>query len=380
MGWQQVSNSPVAFVNPDPSGLAAQWPSGDAVLVVGETQASVPALYNFVFERATTGALPFASAWLVRGTSPNIDDYSEADLSRYAGVILLGYQYHDQGTAWSRLDSYVRAGGHLFVETGWQYVDPDWDAGTAPSVLPVASLRWSALDPSAAVQVDGAPDQQFGPFTYGSGGWGASSAPAVRQGATELVRVGGRVVAARWDVGKGRVLWSGMNLMAHDATSGSPREDIFLADQLAWVFAQGSGRSPQISIQPTWTGSDRASLALAPSAGPSLVLFKESLFPGWSATLVTPNGSSTVDLVGSEMDFMLADLATVPSGSQLVFTYGPTTAVYLSWAVSAISLVAMLTWMLRPLWWRRIWSPGARLVVGTRNRALSRVAWNEDEG
>ncbi|MFI5091657.1 MAG: hypothetical protein ACHP7P_16580, partial [Terriglobales bacterium] len=139
MGWQQVSNSPVAFVNPDPSGLAAQWPSGDAVLVVGETQASVPALYNFVFERATTGALPFASAWLVRGKSPNIDDYSDAELSRYAGVILLGYQYHDQGTAWSRLDRYVRAGGHLFVETGWQYVDPDWDAGTAPSWLPVAS-------------------------------------------------------------------------------------------------------------------------------------------------------------------------------------------------------------------------------------------------
>ena len=380
MGWQQVSSNPLAFVNPDPSGLAAQWSSGNAVLVVGETQASVPALYNFVFERATAGALPFASAWLVRGTSPNIDDYSEADLSRYSGVILLGYQYHDQGAAWSRMDRYVRAGGHAFVETGWQYVDPDWDAGTAPSVLPVASLRWSALDPSAPVAVDGATDQQFGPFTYGSGGWGASSALAARQGATELVRVGDRVVAARWDVGKGRVVWSGMNLMAHDATSGSVDEDRFLADQLGWLFTPAAGSSPQVAIQPSWTGSDRVSLALEPSASPSLVLFKESLFPGWTARLVTPNGSSNVDLVGSEMDFMLADLGSVPPGSALVFTYGPTPAVYLSWAVSAVSFVAMLIWMLRPRWWRRVWGPGARWLVGTRGRATSRFGWNEDDG
>src|SRR4029077_18333349 len=165
-------------------------------------------------------------------------------------------------------------------------------------------LHWSALDPSAPVQVDGASGQQFGSFSYGSGGWGASSAPSARQGATELVRVGDRVVAARWDVGRGRVLWSGMNLMAHDATSGSAGEDVFLANQFAWLFARSGPASSQLSIQPTWTGSDQVSLALEPSAGPSLVLFKESLFPGWTARLVTPNGSSRVELAGSEMDFM----------------------------------------------------------------------------
>jgi hypothetical protein len=380
MGWQKVSSSPIAFVNPDPTGLAAQWSSGNAVLVVGKTQASVPALYNFVFERATTGALPFASAWLVRGASPNIDDYTDADLSRYAGVILLGYQYHDQGAAWTRLDRYVKTGGHLFVETGWQYVDPDWDAGTAPSVLPVASLRWSALDPLAPVQVDGATDQHFGPFTYGSGGWGASSAPSVRQGATELVRVGDRVVAARWDVGRGRVLWSGMNLMAHDATSGSADEGRFLADQLGWLFAPPAGATSQVSLQPSWNGSDQVSLALEPSTGPSLVLLKESLFPGWTARLVTPNGSSSVDLVGSEMDFMLANLGSVPQGSTLVFTYGPTIAVYLSWALSVVSLVMMLTWALLPRWFRRLTSPGARLLAGMRDRASARFNWSDDDG
>jgi hypothetical protein len=373
MGWTKVSQRPLAFVNPQPSGLAAQWQSGTAVLVVGKTQASVPALYNFVFKRASTGALPFASAWLVRGTSPNIDDYPDAELSRYSGVILLGYQYHDQATAWTRLDRYVRAGGHLFIETGWQYVDPDWDLGKAPTILPVGSARWSVLDPSAAVQIDGAADPQFGRFVYGSGGWSAGAAASVRPGATELVRVGDRVVAARWEAGRGRVMWSGMNLMAHDATSGSADEDRFLAAQFAWLFEPAASAGPQVPIQPEWNGSDQVTLALQPSTGPTLILLKESLFPGWSARLVTQSGSTDVDLVGSEMDFMLAKVGSVPPGSTLVFTFGPTIGVYVSWAIATATLGAMLTWLVRPRWF-------LRLNQGIRERVSARFGWSEEEG
>jgi hypothetical protein len=171
-----------------------------------------------------------------------------------------------------------------------------------------------------------------------------------------------------------------MNLMAHEATSGSADEDRFLADQLGWLFSPAGAASPQVSLQPSWNGSDQASLALQPSAGPSLVLFKESLFPGWTARLVTPDGSSSVDLVGSEMDFMLANLGSVPPGSTLVFTYGPTTAVYLSWALSLLSLAMMLTWALRPRWFGRMSSPGGRLLAGMRDRAGARFDWSEDEG
>jgi hypothetical protein len=353
MGWVQVSNDPLAFVNPRPSGLAAQWPAGTSVLVVGKTQASVPALYNFVFERATAGVLPFSSAWLVRGTSPKIDDYSDAELSRYSGIVLLGYQYTDQSTAWSRLDRYVRGGGNLFVETGWQYVDPDWNMGSAPPALPVPSVRWGNLDPTAAVVVEGSVDSQFGRFVYGSGGWGASSAGALRPGATELVKAGDRVVAARWQLGKGRVVWSGMNLLAHDASSGSTNENQFVASQFAWLFAPAVGAMPQVPIPPVWDGGDQVSLSLQQSSGPSLVLLKESLFPGWSARLVTPSGTQQVQLVGSEMDFMLATLGPVPSGSKLVFTYGPTALEIGSWWVSLGVLLAIIVWVARPALYSR---------------------------
>ncbi len=384
MGWQEVSTDPIAFSNPQPSGLAAQWDRGAAVLVIGGTQASVPALYNFVFERATSGLLPFASAWLVRGTSPYIDDYTPAELSRFAGVIVLGYQYHDQSTAWSYLDQFARGGGHLFVETGWQYVDPDWDIGAAPSALPVPSLHWGALDPSARVTVDGTRDSQFGQLTYAGGGWGASSASAARQDATELVKVGDRVVVARWQLGKGRVLWSGMNLLAHDASNGTADENQFVASQLAWLFPSATS---QVSIQPSWNGDSQASLNLQESAGPTLVLFKESLFPGWSARLVTPSGSRDVPLVGSEMDFMLAMLDSVPAGSTLVFSYGPTTLEQVSWGISVLWVIALLVWLVRPglyAGWGRVLRAGAGAMrsrmVGSLSERAGRWGAAEEEG
>jgi hypothetical protein len=377
LGWIQVSAQPLAFVDPHPSGLAAQWAGGTAVLVVGQTQTGVPSLYNFVFERATAGLLPFASAWLVRGPSPDIDDYSDAELSHYSGVVLLGYRYHDQGTAWSRLDRYVRGGGHLFVETGWQYVDPDWNVGSAPATLPVNSVRWGSLDPSASTTVDGTADAQFGRFVYGTGGWGASSAGSVRPGATELVKVGDRVVVARWQLGAGRVVWSGMNLLAHDASSGSNDEDQFVSAQLSWLFAPAGGAGAQVAIPPIWDGGEHLSLALNESSGPSLVLLKESLFPGWSARLVTPSGSEPVGLVGSEMDFMLATLGPVPAGSKLVFTYGPTPTEVVSWFLAGAFLIALLLWVIRPA----VYARGARAAGAARRRMTSRLAdrFAEDE-
>jgi len=138
MGWTQVSAHPLAFVNPQPSGLAAQWPGGTGVLVVGATQDSTPELYNSVFKEATQGILPFGSEWLVRGTSPYIDDYTDQQLRQYRGIFLLGYRYHDQATAWSRLNAYVRGGGRLYVETGWQYVRPRLERRASAGFAPCA--------------------------------------------------------------------------------------------------------------------------------------------------------------------------------------------------------------------------------------------------
>ncbi len=350
LGWAQTSSAPLIFVNPAPSGLASEWPAGVAALVIGSDQQSASHPYNDIFERATTGLIPSSEAWLVRGRTPYVDEYSAAELARFPALVLVGYRYHDQAKAWGLLDSYVRAGGALYVETGWQYVDPDWDLGSpAPRVLPVGELRWGALDPAARVVVDGSAKPTWGSMSYQGGGWGASSAGTgqLRSGAQALVSVGGRVVVASEQLGRGRVVWSGMNLIAHDAAAQSATEDAFVTGLFAWLFSPTTAPGDAAL---TWTSDETAQVQLAAARGATWVMLKESYAPGWSAELTWPGGSRSVPLLDGELDFLVARLDSVPAGSTLTFTYGPTLVGVAGSVVSALGLLLMVIWVVRPRW------------------------------
>ncbi len=373
LGWHQTSSNPMVYAPASPSGLAAQRSGvGRSVLVVGQLSAAPSHPYNDVFERAAQGMIPFSSGWLVRSRSPFVDDYSDAELSGYSALVLLGYQYHDGAAAWQRLDHFVRNGGRLFVETGWQYADPDWNAVAGHSVLPVGSLSWGQLDPLAPVLVEGAPDSHFGVFSYQGAGWSASSATAVRSGAEPLVQVGGRVVAARWTVGTGRVVWSGINLIAHAEAAKSDDESAFLARQFAWLLESPSPAATQVNQAiPNWVGNDEAEIPLVASPAPTSVLFKESIAPGWSAELRWPGGTRAVSVEAAEMDFMLVRLPSVPDGSVLVFRYGPTLQIYAWWALSALSLLLLVIWVATPRPYRWSWDRVTGFAARMRDRVRS---------
>jgi hypothetical protein len=362
LGWNKTSDQPLAYQDPSPSGLAAEWPGGNAVLVIGASQTSPADVYNAVFERsATAGLIPFARGWLVRGPSPYVDNYSAAELARYGTIVLWGYRYHSHDSAWGLLGRWVRAGGRLFVETGWQYVDPDWAGGATQDLVPVSSTGWGALDSSAAVIVGSGSsarqDPTFGSLKYQAGGWGASSAPisALRQGAEAVVMVGDRVAVARTTFGSGRVLWSGMNILAHATASGSASEDEMIRDQFDWLLPPSAAPSSEAapseasSLTPVWSGNEAVTIPLSASIGPALVLFKESEFPGWSADLVAADGSrQPVVIVDSEYDYMLIRLDSIPTGSRLEFAYRPPASEVAAWVASAITLILILVWLARP--------------------------------
>ncbi len=377
LGWKRISSAPLIYVPPHPSGLAAEWPSATTVLVVGGIPETLSHPYNDVFEQATQGMIPFSDGWLVRGGSPYIDDYSLAELSRYHALVLYGYRYHDAQRAWNLLDQFVSRGGSLYVETGWQYHDPDWNAASGPAVLPVDGLHWDALDPKPQVMVAGQADPNWGPMRYRDTGWGASSAASVRPGADSLVSVAGRVVVARWTRGGGRVLWSGMNLMAHAQSNPSSDEATFLADQWSWLLGQPAD-PPQQSVDPRWVSNDEVTLPLTEATGPVSILFKESAAPGWSAELQWPGGSKKVRIDAAEMDYMLVQLDSVPADAQLVFRYGPTIRTMAWWTISLVTLGLLLLWLLRPELALAARGQAQRFGMMAVHRLRTRLRWDEE--
>jgi hypothetical protein len=381
MGWSKTSDQPLVYQDPSPSGLAAEWPGGNAVLVIGASQTSSAEVYNAVFERsAASGTVPFARGWLVRGTSPYVDDYSSSDLAKYRTIVLWGYRYRAHDAAWGALSQWVRAGGRLFVETGWQFVDPDWAGGTLPGVLPVASAAWGQLNPTVGAVVGAGASAQtdptFGDLHYQGGGWGASSSAVsdLRQGAEPVVTVGGRVVVARATMGLGRVLWSGMNLLAHSTGTGSASEEAMIRSQFDWLLPESTPSATSASpaaaanLTPAWSGNESATIALTASSQPTLVLFKESKFPGWSAELVTGSSRQPVEIVDSEYDYMLVQLGSVPAGSRLEFKYSPPWSEVAMWVASGLSLALMVLWLLRP----GLAGAVGELVIGPASRAWRR--------
>jgi hypothetical protein len=376
LGWTKVSTDPLVYAPPSPSGLATEWSSASTVLVVGATPDTASHPYNDIFEQATQGMIPFSSGWLVRGRSAYVDDYSSTELSHYRALLLLGYRYHDAQRAWTLLDHFVSGGGRLYVETGWQYLDPDWQTANY-DVLPVQDLQWGGLDPQAPVVVDGRQDPRWGPMSYQGAGWGASSAGSVQEGAEPVVSVAGRVVVARWTHGSGRVVWSGMNLMAHAEANPASDEGQVLADQWSWLLA-ASTDPPQQSVNPRWVSNDEVTLPLTEATGPVSILFKEAAAPGWSAELQWPGGSKKVGIDAAEMDYMLVQLDSVPAGAQLVFRYGPTVRTMAWWTISLVTLGLLLLWLLRPELALAARRQGQRFGTMAGHRLRTRVRWDEE--
>jgi hypothetical protein len=162
-----------------------------------------------------------------------------------------------------------------------------------------------------------------------------------------------------------------MNLLAHATSNVSASEDAMISDQLDWMLpsssTSASGASPAAaaSLSPVWSGNETATIPLLASTQPTLVLFKESEFPGWSAAVVTADGSrQPVDIVDSEYDYMLVRLDSLPNGSRLELTYRPPWSEIAAWVASAVSLVLILVWLARP--------GAANVLLGGVRSALSR--------
>jgi hypothetical protein len=300
--------------------------SRPVVLVIGTP---VNDSYMTVFRLAGGGMLPIDEALLVEGR-PRIDDYTPEELRLFDGIILYGYDYSNGDDAWQTIETYVAGGGAVFLDTGWEYAIPEWEFDPTPVFFPIARASWTdyglpaefALgDPSIGGDVDVG---LFKPLEWEGGPWSVSGAEVsdLRPGATTVLSAAGRPLVVAWRYGQGRVVWSGMNLMAHALYRGENDEEIqFLHNLLSWLLEGHEGDdAPAPSV--LREDPDRVDALLSPTPSRSdWLLWREAYYPSWRAEVTDAAGTRTAPIYRAGPGLMLIPIDTDSPSALLALTW-----------------------------------------------------------
>lgn len=281
------------------AGLAT-WTERPSVLFIGNQDKF---LYDQFLKNASVGTLSYDDAILFNGTN-QIDDYSLDELKKFPLIVMSGYKYRDQNSAYDLIEKYVKQGGSIFIDTGWQFNNPDWQGKKLPPYFPTNGLEWKTLPLKSQFVLDNTKEINFQPETnqLGETGirgsqWASSVAQDVREDGKVIVQSNGSPVLMTKSYGKGKVVWSGYNIVAYiEGNHNENQQQIQLLKSLfTWLLPK---KSPDTEIeskfQITRQNPDHLTFTLQDEKNvPSILYWREAYHPKWHAYLKNPDNKKT---------------------------------------------------------------------------------------
>jgi len=202
----------------------------------------------------------------------------------------------------------------LFVDTDWEFRIPAWAFEDAPDVLPLDRLGWTDYGPATTYEL-GAPDvargvdvAKFKPLIWEGAPWTLSGADAadVRDWGRVVLAAGGRPHVVAGEYGKGKVVWSGMNLIGHARYGDPNREEIlFLGNLIRWL----TGGKPALDFPAPIVDRDEpdcVGLSFATEPGDVTWLYwREAYYPNWHAYISDGDVEREIPIYRGGPGFML---------------------------------------------------------------------------
>jgi len=250
-----------------------------AILVVGDEAA-----YNSLFRAMSFDDYDSREAIPIRGTR-NIDDYSLEELRSFDLVLLYGFAFRDRDKAFRLLDQYVSEGGATLIDTGYSAVS---SSSELPESFPVSmtstanfGMSWQFTSVPSQV-LAGIDLREFAPAAYGTQPWGVSATTnsSVRAWAKPVLWDAGHPIIVEGSYGKGRVLWTGLNLAYHILSYGNSAESQLLSRMIELAPSRSISETDFEMYRP-----DPQHLTISVKSKARGILFKENFFPGWKATI-----------------------------------------------------------------------------------------------
>ncbi len=330
-GWQRYGDRTSVLFPPFKTGLVSIG-NIPRVLVIGSKDKEA---YKLVFRDAISGALPFDKGVLVFG-SEKIGDMSPKEISSYDLVVLQGYGYKKRAEDLNMLKEYVNSGGSVFIDTGWQYVSPDWGRNKNgnsfttdfPDPFPVETTTWDGIGKDwSGASLDSqfskdASVNNFGPLTWNDQDWSLAFANEARPWAKPILTKDGKILIAGGQYGKGKIVWSGFNIFAHMEDKKSNEEAKFLANIFEYLQLK-SFKDDQSGFSLLRDYPDRLTINIqnSISSGESLY-FREAYYPSWKAYAISNGQKIPLKINVAGPQFMLISLPGLIVGDKVVFEFG----------------------------------------------------------
>jgi len=343
-GFTKIDDHPIYAVDNKENNIAVS--DKPKILVIGNTKN--PVVYDEVFKKGNLGIMPYFSAMLIKGKD-EIDDYTLEDLKAYDLLFLYGYSYSNQNKAWSIVESYIKEGGSVFIDTGWQYTSRDWQVKTTPDFFPTYSLTWTdfgkASDYEVAYELFGNSNvdtSKFEPLIWNDMPWGVSTGE-LRDWARPILSVRSGVLLAGGDYGQGKIVWSGMNSLGHIKNYDSQNPEVILVGNIIrWLLGEKEvdnlvfGEDFDARI----VNPDKVEITFNKSLPDGYgMYFKESYFPFWKI-----NNDLKVEYAGP--GFMYVDLPEIRQGDKVVLSMSVMPAQIAGYFATAGGVITVILYLL----------------------------------
>ncbi|HUS60086.1 MAG TPA: hypothetical protein VMX76_01745 [Nevskiaceae bacterium] len=217
----------------------------------------------------------------------SISRISSRDLALVDGLVIYDFKktgvFYSRG--WDKVLNFVRNGGKVWIEGGGN--SGERENPQLPAVFPITASQYGPLDKNwqpggkLANKID---FSSLEPLVYRETPWQISYAPkkAVKSGAKTLLTQKGYPVAVEQEVGKGKVLWTGVNFWYRpEEYRKNGMEEVKLV-KLFLESLMGELSPKQAQAQVERKAPEHIKVTGQEFSG---VVFKETNWGGWRATV-----------------------------------------------------------------------------------------------
>lgn len=230
------------------------------------------------------GLLNFNSrrAIIIQWNRP-IDSISQKELNKFDVVVAYRYKYNNYANAFRNLENYVKDGGNLFIDTGTEQKESVNQHLLSVFPFEQSNRRDLGKDWDLKIENDqitnGIIFDKFSEPVFDDVGWSFSYPETnLKDGAKTLISNHQKSVLVSYGLGKGKIIWSGMNLAGHIQRFKNP-EEVSLLKNILFYFADFSKDLNMNAV----VNRPSSGKVIIKGNNAKAVLFKESAYSGWQA-------------------------------------------------------------------------------------------------